>query len=126
MIPYDAHELASLPLHSGGGSVVGTARAILEAKWDNREIPWEPGSHEVPIGTGLLVHYRGVTSIVDVLADVIVGREFFLGPIPVTVRGFHDEQKGHLVTRKLRTDMIDPHAIQGGKVAGWTKLENDQ
>jgi hypothetical protein len=125
VLPYAAEELADLALKSGDGSDLGTAKTILHKKWDAQEIPHEPGAYEVLVGKSLVINYRDVTSTVDVSATVIVGREFFLGPIPISVRGLHDEQRGGIITRKVRTDMIDPHLIEQGNVPGWTKLEDD-
>jgi hypothetical protein len=55
---------------------------------------------------------------------VMVGREYFLGPIPVSVRGLQDAQKGGILTRQLRTDMIDFALVQRGELPGWTKIDD--
>jgi hypothetical protein len=92
---------------------------------EQQEIPHEPGVYDVIVGKGVTIEYRDVTSTLDVSAKAVVKREFFLGPIPVSVRGLHDVQKGGIITRQLRTDMIDPSAIERGKVPGWTRLDDD-
>jgi hypothetical protein len=125
LIPYATEELINLALHSGEGVTLGTPKTIVHTKWNNQEIPHEPGVYEVIIGKGVTVEYRDVTSTVNVSAKAVVKREFFLGPIPVSVRGLQDVQKGGIITRQLHTDMINPGMIERGKVPGWIRLEDD-
>jgi hypothetical protein len=124
VIPYDSKELANLALDSNDGKRLGSTKSIVNRKWDNQEIPHEPGTYEVTVGNGLTVNFHEVTSSVDVTATVKVGREYFLGPIPVSVRGLQDTQKGGFLTRQLRTDMIDFSQIERGEVPGWTKIDD--
>jgi len=124
VIPYDGKELANLPLYSTDGTSLGTAKSIVAAKWDNQEIPHEPGKYEVIVGKGLIVTFHDVTSTVEVSATVSAAREFLLGPIPVSVRGLQDAQNGSIITRELRTAMIDFSAIARGEVPGWTRIED--
>ncbi len=124
VIPYDGEDLANLTLHSADGTSLGSAKSIVNTKWDNLEIPHEPGMHEVIVGKRLTVNFNDVISTVDVSATVMVGREYFLGPIPVSVRGLQDAQKGGILTRQLRTDMIDFALVQRGELPGWTKIDD--
>lgn len=124
LIPQSADELGNLTLHSGEVNL-GTTKRILQTKWNKKEIPHESGIHEVAVAKGVTVNYRDVTSTVDVTARVVVKKEFFLGPVPIVVRGLEDAQTGGLITRELRTDMIEPGLIERGKIAGWTRLDDD-
>ncbi len=123
-LPCSGDELADLELYSSSGVSLGTADKIVNSKWNNQEIPHEPGTHEVIVGNGVTVEFQGVKSTVNVSASVIVAREFLLGPVPVSLRGLQDAQKGGILVRTLRIDAIDHHLIELGQIPGWKKIDD--
>jgi hypothetical protein len=124
VLPASGEELANLPLYSGDGEVVGTAGHIVHSQWDRHEIPTEAGIYDVEVRKGVSVQYGGVRSLLDISASVTVGKAYYLGPLPIHVKGFHDDQNGALITRRIRTGEIDALAIQHGEVPGWIEIED--
>jgi hypothetical protein len=53
-----------------------------------------------------------------------VERRFFFGSLPVHLLGFRNEQTGSVLTREMRTDFIEPFAIEQGKMEGWRQIES--
>jgi hypothetical protein len=123
-LPASTEDLANLPLYSDGGEALGSVKQIVNSKWDNQEISSVAGVYEVIIGNGLNIDFCGVKSQVDVSASVTVGKTYYLGSLPIHVKGLHDEQKGGLITKQLQTGEIYPHAIERGEVPGWVEIED--
>ena len=124
VLPYDTKALAELPMLSDDEESLGTPLKVLHRKWNNEQIPHEPGVHSVPLGAQVNVDYDGVRSKIDIAAQVVVRREMYLGPLQIYTQGFHDPQDGSIITKELTTGAIDPGAIVRGEVAGWKKLDN--
>jgi Restriction endonuclease len=123
-IPASAEGLGDLELYGEDGASLGTVKNILHSKWNKQEIPHEPGTHEVIIGKLVKVLFQGCESRLDVSATVLATREYYCGPIPVHLQGFQDVQKGGVITKKLRTEFIEPRKIESGEVPGWIKIDD--
>jgi hypothetical protein len=124
-LPYAPQDLGAMPMCADDGTALGTPFKTMHRKWNKEQIPHEPGAYRVELGKQVNVEYEGVTSKVDIDAQVIVKREFYLGPLQVYTQGFQDAQNDSIITKKLRTDMIDAFAIIRGEVPGWKKLDVD-
>jgi hypothetical protein len=59
-------------------------------------------------------------------ASVVVGRKYYLGPLPIHVKGFENAQTGAIRTKELRPDWIEPSKIERGEVPGWTEITNQE
>jgi hypothetical protein len=123
LLPSAPEELVMLPMYADDGTLLGTPLKIMHRKWNKEQIPHKPGLHKVELGKQVTVEYRGVRSKTDIGAQIIVKTEFYLGPLQIYTQGFHDAQDGSLITRELRTDMINAGAIVKGEVPGWEKLD---
>jgi hypothetical protein len=124
LLPDATEELVMMPMYSDDGTLLGTPLKIMHRKWNKEQIPHEPGVHKVELGKQVNVEHRGVKSKIDICAQVIVKRNFYLGPLQIYTQGFHDAQNGSLmIAEELRTDMIDAGAIARGEVPGWKKLD---
>jgi Restriction endonuclease len=123
-LPSSMEALMNLELRSEEGIRLGTVRDVVRSKWDKQEIPHEAGQHQVAVGTKLSVEFEGVISKVDVFATVVVGRKYYLGPLPIHVKGFEDAQTGAIMTKEIRTDWIEPSKIEAGEAPGWTEITN--
>jgi hypothetical protein len=123
VLPYATEELVEMPMYADDGTLLGTPLKIMHRKWNNEEIPHEPGIYHVELGTQVNVEYRGVRSTIDIGAEVTVTREYHLGPLPLYTQGFHDPQSGSLITKQFRTDSINADEIVKGNVPGWKKLD---
>jgi len=123
-LPSSTEALANLDLRSEDGKNLGTVKQVLHSKWDKQEIPHEAGVHQVTVGLGVSAEFQGVTSKLDVSASVVVGRKYYLGPLPIHVKGFENVQTGAIITKELRTDWIEPSKIERGEVPGWTEITN--
>ena len=123
-LPSSHEALANMELHCGDGSILGTPKTIMHAKWLKKEIPQVSGTHAVSLGTGVTIDFQEIRSTLDVTASVIVERKYYLGPLPVHLLGFEDLQTGGLITKKLWTDMIEPSLIEQGGVSEWSEIDN--
>jgi hypothetical protein len=110
-------------MRADDGTSLGTPLKIMHRKWNKEQIPHEPGVHKVELGKQVNVEYNGVKSKIDIGAQVVVKRNFYLGPLQIYTQGFQASQNGSLITRELRTDSIDAGAIVRGEVPGWKKLD---
>jgi hypothetical protein len=122
-LPYATEELAAMPMYADDGTLLGTPLKLMHRKWNKEEIPHEPGVHQVELGKLVNVEYNGVRSKIDIGAEVVVKREFHLGPLQIYTQGFHDPQRSALVTKQLRTDSINAGEIVKGNVPGWKRLD---
>jgi len=125
-LPSSTEALANLDLRSDDGTNLGTVKQILHSKWDKQEIPHEAGVHEVIVGLGVSAEHQGVISKLDVSASVVVGRKYYLGPLPIHVKGFENAQTGAIIAKELRTDWIEPSKIERGEAPGWTEITNQE
>ena len=113
-----------MPMYSDDGALIGTPLEILHRKWNEEQIPHEPGVHRVELGKQVNVQCRGVKSKIDIAARIRVRQDSYFGPLRVYTQGFHDAQNSSvIVARELRTDSIDVEAIIRGEVPGWKKLD---
>jgi hypothetical protein len=125
-LPSSTEALANLELRSEDGTNLGTVKHILHSKWDKQEIPHDAGVHEVVVGSGVIAEFKGVISKLDVSSSVVVGRKYYLGPLPIHVKGFENAQTGAIITKELLTDGIEPSKIERGDVPGWTEITNQE
>jgi hypothetical protein len=59
-------------------------------------------------------------------AEINVKRCHYLGPLPVKMVGYRDEQNGSITAQELKTDFIDFARIERGEVPGWVQLSADK
>jgi hypothetical protein len=122
LLPSAIEDLVALEMRAADGAFLGTPIKLIHRKWNQEEIPHEPGVHEVELGKQVHVEYNGVKSTIDITATIVVKRRMFLGPLQVYTQGFHNVQDDSITTKEMRTDMIDAGAITRGEVPGWKEL----
>jgi len=74
----------------------------------------------VPVNVGETRRHTKLEAIIR------VGRCYYLGPLPIKMTGFRDEQEGSLSTTKMVTDFIEPARIERGEMSGWVQLPTDK
>lgn len=105
---------------------LGAIENIITKKWENNEIKHEPGQIEVLIGENVFIKPTEEKIKATIIARCIIGQEFYLGNVPVHLRGFQDMQKGGVVTRSFTTEHINFSKIRNGKEENWRKIEDPQ
>jgi hypothetical protein len=108
------------------GTPLGPIIALLGYKWNHDERLHEPGEHEVLLADDVLLDVRGSRRHTRIEARIKVARCYYLGPLPIKMTGFRDEQEGSLSTTKMTTDFIEPARIERGEVPGWVELQTDK
>jgi len=109
-------------LYAPDGRSLGTARELFAQKWNAHEIPYDPGLHNVLLAeTATIKVENGHTVTVSASYEAL--RDYYFGPVPIKVRGFHDAQTGGLITRSFQTDTLSPYEIEQGRVPGWRKID---
>jgi len=58
--------------------------------------------------------------------NALVSKEYFLGDLPASIRGFKDEQTGGVTTKGFTTDFIKPFEIEQGMKKEWRKIDNPE
>ena len=123
-LPYSVveSELRLLELFTSEGAPLGSTRDIIGRAWNAGSISHEPGEHEILLAEKGLLQRADSDVRATVRAKVRVAREYWYGSIPISVRGFQNEQSGGLFTRTFTTDFLEPAAIEQGLVPGWHKI----
>ncbi len=106
-----------------GNNFIGRVQDIIANRWNNKEIKHAPGEKTIEVGNVYLEVNRQLVNLL-LSINLMVAREYFLGDLPVDVRGLKNEQTGGIVTKGFTTDFIKPFEIEQGKVKGWKKINN--
>ena len=114
----------TLEVFSQDGVSLGTLKKIIAAKWHSEEIDEEPGEKELLIGENLYFEFEGEKFFTEIWAHILVGREYYLGNVPVHLKGFQDLQSGGVITNQITTHNIEPYKIEQGLIDGWKKLDD--
>jgi len=108
------------------GSPLGPIITLLGKIWSRDETLHEPGEHTVLLAEHVLVSVGEVRLHTKLEAVLKVDRCYYLGPLPVKMAGFRNEQDGSLSTKEITTDFIEPARIERGEVPGWVQLQTDK
>lgn len=108
------------------GTPTGPIITLLGRKWNHDESLHEPGEHTVHLADHLLLDVDGTRVHTKLDAKIRVERRYYLGPLPVKMTGFRDEQDGSLSTTKLTTEFLEPARIERGEIPGWAELATDK
>jgi len=108
------------------GTPLGPIITLLGKKWNHDESLHEPGEHTVLLAEHILVNVGETRRHTKLEAIIRVDRCYYLGPLPIKMTGFRDEQDGSLSTTKMTTDFIEPARIERGEVPGWVQLPTDK
>jgi len=108
------------------GTPLGPIITLFGKIWNNQEKFHQPGMHTVPVADHVLIDVADNRFHVKLEAHVKVERCFYLGPLPVEMTGFRDEQTGSLSADHIRTAFIEPTLIESGKMPGWVQLQTDK
>ena len=108
------------------GTPLGPVITLLGKIWNHDERLREPGEHRVTLAEHVLVDAGGARRHTKLEALVRAKSRYYLGPLPVKMVGFRDEQDGSLSTKEMTTDFIEPTRIERGEVPGWVELATDR
>ncbi len=114
-----------LKLYSQQQKFIGTIGRLVLDKWNNKEIEHASGEHEVLLSENIMLEINSQKfGPLDVAAVVLVEEHTYFSDLPVHLKGFHDAQKGGVITKSFETDKIWPAKIEQGLVEGWRELKN--
>lgn len=116
-------DLKALRFFSSQENFLGTVADIIAQKWNKEEIEHVPGDKKIFVGDGF-IEFSGEKIKLALTVNILVGREYFLGDLPVDLQGFKDEQSGKTITKGFTTASIRPFDIESGKLKNWKKIEN--
>lgn len=127
-LPYSVVEsdLRLLELFTSEGAPLGSVRDIIGRAWNTESISHGPGEYEIVLVKKGLLQRADSDVRAAVRAKVRVAREYWYGSVPVSVRGFQDEQSGGLFTRTFTTDFLEPARIEQGLASGWQKIDDPE
>jgi len=108
------------------GTPLGPIITLLGKKWNHDESLHEPGERTVLLAEHVLVNVGETRRHTKLEAIIRVDRCYYLGPLPIKMTGFRDEQDGSLSTTKMTTDFIEPARIERGGMPGWVQLPTDK
>jgi hypothetical protein len=108
------------------GTALGPIVTLVGKKWNHDESLHEPGEHTALIAEHVLLDAGDTRFHTKIEAVVRVSRHYYLGPLPIQMAGFRNEQDGSLSTKEILTDFIEPARIERGEMPGWTELSTDR
>jgi hypothetical protein len=121
-LPVNLQQLQTLIFYAVDGTTTGTLERMLKRTWDKGEMPRTPGTHCVLLGEHLVTKLGGRESHARVEAQAQVKTSYYLGTLPVTLRGLQNAQTDGVVTRQITTDAIEFHKIASGADDNWKEI----
>ncbi|WP_420236852.1 restriction endonuclease [Telmatobacter bradus] len=104
------------------GTPLGPIIVLLGKKWNHDENLHLPGEHSVILADHVLVYAGSTKGHVRIVAKLRVERRYYKGPLRISVAGFRDDQDGSILTKELKTDFVEPAAIERGDAPGWSEV----
>jgi hypothetical protein len=106
--------------------LLGTIYELATAKWDDGELPVDPGPHEgiefLPNMVTKVENGHGMLVPVNLTVSLLVSRQKYIGHVPVeNLSGLKDEQTGLVITNAFKLRALDPVAVQNG----WKKIAEE-
>jgi hypothetical protein len=108
------------------GTPLGPIITLLGKVWNHEEKLHEPGQHTVLLSGHVLLNLGDKRCHTRLEAVIRVKRCYYLGPLPIKMVGFRDEQEDSLSTTDMTTDFIEPARIERGEMPGWVELQTDK
>jgi hypothetical protein len=108
------------------GTSLGPIVTLLGKRWNHDSSLHEPGQHTVLLAEHVVINAGDTCFHTKLEAVLKVERCFYLGPLPIKLEGFRDEQNGSISTQEITTDFIEPARIEHGEIPGWVQLRTDK
>jgi hypothetical protein len=108
------------------GTPLGPIITLLGRKWNHDENLQQPGEHLFVLAEHVLLNIGDVRYHTKLEAKITVKRCHYLGPLPIRIVGFRDEQQESITAQEIKTDFIEPARIERGEVPGWVELSTDK
>ena len=123
--PFRMHtaDINNTILYRENGSAIDTISNILRTKWNNGQIPIEPGRHEDIRLSNLptCIKYNDALYHVDVFAHVTIKANMYFGHLPIVeMKGLQDSIEGGIISRGFTTGAMDVMEVE----KSWTKIES--
>lgn len=93
---------------------------MLKRKWDKAEMPRTPGTHRVLLGEHLVTKLGERESHARVEAQAQVKTSYYLGTLPVKLRGLQNAQTDGVVTRQITFSYLE---VKDGKESGLLRAQ---
>ncbi len=108
------------------GTSLGPIITLLGRKWRDDESLHRPGERTTLLAEHVLVNVGDTQRHTRIEAVIRVEHCYYLGPLPVKMMGFRDEQDGSISTQEMTTDLIEFARIERGEMPGWAQLPTDK
>ncbi len=125
VLPTNVHS-SLIEAFSEDGTPLGPVIVLLGKRWNHDTTLHVPGERSFVLAEDILLeslHGRHHAKISVVLQ---VSEHHYLGPLPIKIVGFRDEQEGSISAQRMETDFIDPTRIMSGELPGWNEVPNDE
>jgi len=120
-------DIQTLNLFTKDGVLLGPIGKLVGEKWNMRKMDGGLKQQEILLGKEVILEVGGEKVLpIDVYAVVHMEKNYYLGNLPVHLKGLQDLQGGGVMTREITTDIINPSEIEKGLVSGWEKIENPE
>ena len=115
-----------LPVFDASDTELGRIYDLAVGKWDEGQLPVEPGVHEkivfLPEIVTKIDNGYGMLAPVTLTVSLFVSSQLYLGHVPVErLRGLKDEQTGLVITNAFTVGALDSVEVQNK----WEKVEPD-
>lgn len=97
------------------GSRIGPLRDLISKRWNDSQLPIEPGLHKsLKISDEPAHMLDGERYVpVNLTADIMVKKTLYFGHLPlIKVQGFRDANSGELHTRSFTTDLMNVETVR--------------
>jgi hypothetical protein len=108
------------------GMPLGPIITLVGKRWNHDESLHQPGEHSFVLAEHVLINVGAVRYHTKLEAKINVKRCRYLGPLPIKIVGFRDEQEDSITAQEFKTDFVDFARIERGEIPGWVELSTDK
>jgi len=121
VMPTNVHP-SLIEAFSEDGTPLGPVIVLLGKRWNHDTTLHVPGEHAVVLAEDVLLQSAQGRHHAKINVVLQVREHHYLGPLPIKIVGFRDEQDGSISAREMKTDFIDPARIMSGELPGWKEI----
>jgi hypothetical protein len=125
VLPTNIHS-SLIEAFSEDGTPLGPVIVLLGKRWNHDTTLHMPGEHAFVLAEDVLLQSAQGRHHAKINVVLQVREHHYLGPLPIKIVGFRDEQDGSISAQEMKTDFIDPARIMSGELPGWKEIRAEE
>lgn len=117
---------ALIEAFSVDGAPLGPVITLLGRRWNHDTTLHKTGDHSFVLAEDVLLESANGRHHAKINMTLQVREHHYLGPLPIKIVGFRDEQDGSISAQEMKTDFIDPTRIMSGELPGWKEISAEE